>query len=206
MGNGIGGQVTLGALHTFKNLCWGTYKGGIIKIKINIGIIFLVGIFVSACGYHFEGGGSLPAGAGTVFVRMFENRTSETGLENIFTNDLIYEFIRSKKFANREKAEAVLSGVIRSMSVETISHGSTTHTSLERRVRVTVDVKLTAFDKNAIENSGGRVIWSRKGISENEAYDVDDDKLVTEQNRKKALSTLSQRLAETVYNRLTEDF
>jgi hypothetical protein len=65
---------------------------------------------------------------------------------------------------------------------------------------------LTAFDRNASENSGSRVIWVRKGMTDNETYDVDDDKLVTEQNKKEAISTLSKRLAESVYNRLTEDF
>jgi hypothetical protein len=75
-------------------------------------VVLFVGIFLSACGYHFEGGGELPAGVRNVFVGVFENRTSETGLENIFTNDLINEFTRSKRFAGREKAEAVLSGVI----------------------------------------------------------------------------------------------
>lgn len=169
-------------------------------------MVLFVGIFLSACSYHFEGGGELPAGVRNVFVGVFENRTSETGLENIFTNDLINEFTRSKRFAGREKADAVLSGVIRSMSIETISHGTSSYTSLERRVKISVDLKLTAFDRNASENSGSRVIWVRKGMTDNETYDVDDDKLVTEQNKKEAISTLSKRLAESVYNRLTEDF
>ncbi|MBW2100174.1 MAG: hypothetical protein JRG68_05320 [Deltaproteobacteria bacterium] len=181
-------------------------KGDVIKIKKNIRMVLFVGIFLSACGYHFEGGGDLPAGGRNVFVGVFENRTSETGLENIFTNALINEFTRSKRFAGREKADALLSGVISSMSIETISHGDSSHTSLERRVKIWVDLKLTAFDRNASENSGSRVIWIRKGMTDIETYDVDDDKLVTEQNKKEAISTLSKRLAESVYNRLTEDF
>ncbi|MEA3429388.1 MAG: LPS assembly lipoprotein LptE, partial [Thermodesulfobacteriota bacterium] len=142
-------------------------------------------------------GGSLPSGIQSVCVTILANRTSETGVENTFTNDLIYEFTRNGKIAGIDKADALLSGVVKSMSIETISHRGV-HTSLERRVRFTLDLKLTDND--------GRTIWS-KSVSENEAYDVaTDNKLTTEQNRSKAISTLSTRLAEKVYNSLTEDF
>ena len=70
--------------------------------------------------------------------------------------------------------------------------------SRERRVTVTVDLKLT--------NPEGRLIWSAIGVSANEAYDVMSDKLATEQNRRNAISVLSKRLAERVYSRLTDDF
>jgi len=156
-------------------------------------------MFLSACGYRFAGSGSFPAGIRSVCIPVLENRTSETGAENIFTNDLIYEVTRAKKviLTSRDKADALLSGVIKSMSIETISHTGT-YSSLERRVKVTVDLKLTGAD--------GRVIWSAKGVSANKAYDVMPDKLATEQSRRDAISALSKRLAEKVYNRITAGF
>lgn len=169
------------------------FKGKIIWIVFAI-LCFLA--FSSACGYRFAGGGSLPSGIKSVCVTILENRTSETGVENTFTNDLIYEFTRNGKIASMDKADALFSGVVKSMTVETISH-SGTYTSLERRVTFTLDLKLTDND--------GRIIWS-KSVSDNEAYDVVSDKLTTEQNRRSAISTLSTRLAEKVYNSLTEDF
>ena len=165
----------------------------------NIWIVFALLMFSSACGYRFAGSGSFPAGIKSVRISILENRTSETGMENIITNDLIYEVTRDKKVAltSMDKADALLSGVIKSMSIETISRTGT-HSSLERRVTVTVDLKLTGPD--------GRVIWSARGVSANEAYDVMSDKLATEQNRRDAISVLSKRLAEKVYNRITADF
>lgn len=165
----------------------------------NIWIVFVLLMFSSACGYRFAGSGSFPAGIKSVRISILENRTSETGMENIITNDLIYEVTRDKKVAltSMDKADALLSGVIRSMSIETISRTGT-HSSLERRVTVTVDLKLTGPD--------GRVIWSARGVSANEAYDVMSDKPATEQNRRDAISVLSKRLAEKVYNRITADF
>jgi hypothetical protein len=155
------------------------FKGKIIWIVFAI-LCFLA--FLSACGYRFAGGGTFPSGINSVCVTILENRTSEIGVENTFTNDLIYEFTRNGKIASIDKADALLSGVVKSMSIETISR-SGSHTS-----------------------NDGRIIWSAKGVSGNEAYDVASDKLSTEQNRRSAISTLSERLAEKVYNRLTDDF
>jgi hypothetical protein len=56
-------------------------------------------MFLSSCGYRFVGSGSFPAGIKSVSIPILENRTSETGMENIITNDLIYEVTRDKKVA-----------------------------------------------------------------------------------------------------------
>jgi len=167
--------------------------------KNNIWITSLLLVFFSSCGYRFVGSGAFPAGIKSVCIPILENRTSETGVENILTNDLIYEVTRDKKVAltSRDKADALLSGVIKSMRIDTISRKGT-HSSLERRVRVTVDLKLTGPD--------GTVIWFAKDVSANEAYDVMPDKLATEQNRRDAISVLSKRLVERLYGRITGDF
>ena len=163
-------------------------------------IIFLW-IIISACGYRFAGEGNMPSNVKSIFIKILENRTGETGVENVFTNDLIYEFTRDRKvvLTSSDKADAILTGVIKSMRTRTISRKGS-HTPLERRVQVTVDLKLTDPD--------GSVIWSAKGVSANEAYKVDpgNNKHVTEQNRLVAIEELSKRLAEKVYNDLTVDF
>ena len=166
----------------------------------NIWTILLLWMCFSACGYSFRGSGNFPSGIKSICITVLENRTSETGMENIVTDALNYEIFRSKKVVStgKRKADAILSGVINSMSVETISHKGV-HTSLERRVKVSVDLKLT--------DQAGRVIWSAKGVSASKAYDVkQSDKLATEQNRRNAISALSKKIAEKVYNSLTEDF
>ena len=163
-------------------------------------IIFL-GIIFSACGYRFAGEGNLPSNVKSIFIKIFENRTGETGVESVIANDLIYEFTRDRKvvLTSSDKADAILTGVIKNMRTRTISRKGS-HTPLERRVQVAVDLKLTDQD--------GSVIWSAKGVSANEAYNVDpgNNKHVTEQNRRVAISTLSKRLSEKVYNDLTADF
>ncbi|MBW2539122.1 MAG: hypothetical protein JRE27_05915 [Deltaproteobacteria bacterium] len=168
----------------------------LIKIKRRR-IIPLLCLFFLACGYRFPGGGNLPNGVEKVFIEIFENRTNETGLENIITGDLIYEFIRNKKETNRDEADAILSGVCESMRIETIARKDVL-TAEERRVIIIVDLQLTGSD--------GRVIWSEKDMRGNEAYDVSANKQETEINRRFAITLISKRLAERVYSRLTDDF
>ena len=161
------------------------------------------GIFISivltACGYQFSGRGNLPSGVQTIAVNILKNRTLETGLENILTNDLIFEFIRSGRAVekNNKKADAVLSGVIESSRITTISRKGE-QSPLARQIEITVNLKLTSSDD--------RVIWSASGISDYEAYNVAADRQVTEMNKRQAIETLSKRLAEKIQNRMTENF
>jgi outer membrane lipopolysaccharide assembly protein LptE/RlpB len=167
--------------------------------RIKIWIILVLWVVFSACGYRFTGSGGFPGGIKTMSITIFENRSVVTGLENTVTNDLIYEVTRSKGVAllRKDKAEANLSGVIVSTRTGAISRSSV-DVSTERRVTLTLNLKLT--------NTSGIIIWSASGVAESEAYVVENDKQGTEQNRKDALSKASKRLAENIYNRLTEDF
>ncbi len=163
-------------------------------------LIILLLVLFSSCGYHFTGGGDFPGGVKSVFIDFFKNKTSETGIENIITNDLIYEVTRMKKVSlvSENNADAILSGIVTSMSINTIAHQGT-QSSLERRVAITVDLQLKDRD--------GKGLWSRKAISENEEYDVvASDKHATEKNRREAIKNLSKRLAEKIYTSITDRF
>lgn len=161
-------------------------------------LIFLM-LSVPACGYRFAGSGNLPSGIVSVHVNMFKNNSAETGLENVITNDLIYEFTRKKKGAvtNSDQAEGILTGVITSVRTDTIAHQGQS-ASLTRRVKVSVDIKLT--------DRAGSEIWSEDNMTESEAFDVVSDKQTNELRKRDAINEVSKRLAERIFNRLTEDF
>ena len=161
--------------------------------------IILLGWLCSACGYQFSGGGSLPSGITSVSIEMFKNRTAETGVETIITNDLIYEFTRHEQMivTGSDKADAILTGVVKSISERTISHKGE-YTSDERRVKLNLDLQLT--------NKSGGVIWSAKSVSDNEAYKVMSNKQSTERNKRDAIKELSKRLSENIFNNLTANF
>jgi len=170
------------------------------KRKIIVFILFLL-ILVSGCGYRFAGTGNFPGGTESIFIPILENRTSESGLEKLVTDDLIYEFTKNRKdilAGSIDNADAVLYGIIHSISIQTISRHDPS-TSSERSVKLSVNMKLVVPE--------GRVIWQVKGITANEAYNVvPDNKYRTLQNRQEAISKLSQRLAEKIYKRMTDNF
>ncbi len=167
--------------------------------KINIGLLLIGCILASACGYKFKGGGEPPGGIKSINIVTFQNRTSEVGVENTFTSQLVNQFITNSNVmvTRQASADAVIEGSIVAIRSGTIARKGP-QTSLESRVYMTVDLKLTAKD--------GKILWFSKGISEKEEYDVDDDKAKTESNKRKAIKSLSEKLAERVYNRLTDDF
>lgn len=162
-------------------------RGGLLTI-----LVLLFG-----CGYQFSGAGSLRGGVQHLFIPVLDNRTTETGLETIFTSNLRSEFIRYNRFAAQDAADAVLSGTIRSLRVRTVSR-KTEHSSLERRVTVSVDFKLADRE--------GKVSWSVTGLQESETYRVESNSQATEANKRAAISLIAKRLAETIYYRLTENF
>ena len=65
-------------------------------------------------------------------------------------------------------------------------------------MRIRVDLKLVLSD--------GKVVWSAKGVTANEAYQVASTNQQTEENKRQAIDIISEELAESVLNRLTSDF
>lgn len=169
-----------------------------IKMRLTILFAAAAALLFYGCAYRFAGGGDLPASVKKVSISVLENKTAESGIENIITNDLIYEFTRNGKVvAKIDGADAYLSGTIESANDEAISHKGD-HTSLERRVKVVLGLKL--------KDRSGNIIWIGKDIAADQAFPVMADKLETEQKRRTAIAVLSKRLAENVYNRLTDNF
>ncbi len=163
-------------------------------------IISLTALLFFACGYRLGEQGGFPGDTERLFVKVLENRTQETGIENIVTAALLSELTLRKTnnlASGLDKADVVLSGVVEEVEIGTIAT-RTRDTAGERRVTVTVALKLSKQD--------GNVIWSTRGLSDEEGYLVVADNERTDQNRRDAIRLLSQRIAEKVVNRWSDDF
>jgi hypothetical protein len=172
---------------------------GLNKSKCSV-IIVLIAVLFYACGYRFEGQSGFPGDSDRLFVKVFENRTQETGIENIFTAALLTELTLRKTdglASGIDHADVVLSGVVEEVAIKTISTRNK-DTAGERRVTVTVDLELKKQD--------GSVVWKANGLTDDEGYPVDADKEHTDENRRNAIRVLSQRIAEKVVNRMSDDF
>ena len=167
-----------------------------------LGWIILSILALTACGYRFAGQGTFPKGVELIYIEVFENLTSKTGIERVVTNQVVFEFTRQRDksiASGTEKADAVLKGVIRTIRTQTISRVGTEVAS-QREVTMTIDLKLVTQD-------GEEVIWAAKGITDRQAYDVDQNsQLATDQNENIAIARLSERMSERIFGRLTNDF
>ncbi|MBU3950273.1 MAG: hypothetical protein KJ826_18905 [Proteobacteria bacterium] len=169
-----------------------------IKIRLLILITAVGGLLLYSCGYKFAGSGELPSSVKRVSISVLENKTAESGIENIITNDIIYEFNRhGKNVVRKDEADAFLTGVIDTATDVAISRSSTI-ASLERRVVINISLKLKGKD--------GNIIWTGSNITDDQAFTVLTDKIATENEMRKAIEILSKRLAEKVYNKLTDNF
>ena len=172
---------------------------GLNKSKFSA-IILLIAVLCGACGYRFAEQGGFPGDTERLFVKVLENKTQETGVESIVTNALLTELTLRKTdelASGFDDADVVLSGVVNLVTLWTISV-SKPDVANERRVTVTIDLKLT--------KKGGRIVWAAKGLSDFEAYLVDADAERTDANRRNAIRVLSKRIAERAVNRLSDDF
>ena len=166
-------------------------------------IFFLLILWAAAwsCGYRFPGDVTLPSGVDHIQVTILRNPTSEAGIENIVTAQLIAEFTRRNPGAlvsRRADADAVLSGVISSIKIWTVSRRGQEIPN-ERRVELEVSLKLTTTD--------GKELWRVHNLSSSEVYSIDQtNALVTESNKQDAISVLAEKIAETSYDRLTQNF
>ena len=168
------------------------------QINKNIIYILLFWVFTS-CGYHFSGGGEFPENIKKIKIEIFKNKTSSNTIATVLTNDLIYETGRNKNITitDKDSADAIITGEIKSLGIAVIAHTGG-YVSSEKRVTVTVSVKITGKD--------GKLIWSRETISAQEAFKTNQTKSIEEQNQNSAIVILSKRLAELIHSSITDNF
>jgi outer membrane lipopolysaccharide assembly protein LptE/RlpB len=152
------------------------------------------------CGYQLAGRGELPGNVQSIAVKMLENRSSQTGVETLITNALINELNRRRRgsVVAPDRADAVLTGTIESLSWDTVAH-SGVNTAAQRKVYASISLALT--------DRSGHILWKRSGLNGSQAYTVvDGNKTATEINRRQAVALLAEKVAENVYRRLTDNF
>ena len=169
------------------------------RVALTACILALLALF--GCNYHFAGtGGRAPGDIQSVSIEVLRNRTAEIGIETIFTNAIIDEFIRWKRLPVKSpnEAEAVLGGSIARIRTQTASHLTRTRT-LETRVTVTLSLTLTRVETD-------EVLWANKSLSYFDEYLEAEDALNTATLRREAFRRIAEFLAEKIHKDLFEEY
>ena len=151
------------------------------------------------CGYRIQGTASLPGGIKTVQVNLFENLSSESGAENIFTNAFINELLTKTnvRVLNSPTAGGVINAIIRSISVGDLTRSSD-DTVLQGRVTAILDLIMTDAD--------GVELWSVKGYAGNEIYTASSSNVTDEAAQQEAVVQIALRLSEKLVSAMGDQW
>jgi hypothetical protein len=157
-----------------------------------------LGLLVIGCGYHFTAGGpGFAGGTRPVFVPTVVNRTSEAGLEVVFT-DALREQLGRQGLLGGENSPVHLNGEILGVSaapaVLSASSAQRPLQAVSYRVHVVLRVKLYR----------GTELLTQTDVAGDEDYlqGQRPDILSVESNRVAALKRLAAALAQDAYVRL----
>jgi hypothetical protein len=132
-------------------------------------VVCILLLFLASCGYRPLGRGVVPVSGErpALAIPLFDNRSTEIGLESLFANTFIETFGHSpglRVVTQPERADLVLEGKISSVAYSSVAYFDINR-SLVRRVTIRVDLQLT-------RRSTGKVVWKDQGIVQ-EDYVVD---------------------------------
>ena len=168
--------------------------------KLALVVVCLIVLWLLGCGYHFAGtGGQAPGDIKSIAIDVLQNNTAEIGLESVFTNAILNEFIRWKRLPikPRKEAEGVLGGSIAKIQIREISHVDSNKT-LTSRVTITLKLNLKRVETD-------EVLW-KKDYSYHEDYVETGNSLDTALLRRQATDKIAEYLAEKIYIDMFEEF
>jgi len=167
----------------------------------------------TACAYHFgPSERRLPGNAQKVYVRMFENRTQEVGIEADLTNAFVTELARSgvgTVVTNEENSDLILEGVIHTVDYLgktpiSIDGNRSMYTEYQTRLNIV----LKAVDRNKKE------LWQGQFMNEKNykapqvtTYGLRTaDPLYNQSARRQTIKQIAQDMAMEAVARMTENF
>jgi hypothetical protein len=151
----------------------------------------------AGCGWRFSGPtDAIPEDLTTVAIPLWENQTSEPGLDTMFTNAAVKEFSTKGwlKPVAMDRADTILEGRIEFIDIQPLSFSSVA-IELENRVRVTASATLRRKDDASI-------LWSSSRLVGEEEYDATPDFNVNLRNREQALRKLATDMAGAVHDEI----
>ncbi|WP_228721509.1 MULTISPECIES: LPS assembly lipoprotein LptE [Desulfosediminicola] len=157
-------------------------------------LLAFVALFIVACGYRNPYVYNGPQKV--IYLKTWENRTSELGLDNDIYQALVRWFQKSgsiKISKNQEGADLILAGEIVSIDLPTLSYGSGNDaTEVKVRLKTRYVMKDIGSETIVLEQPGE--VWTQD-------YLIGDSAESNRSNREKALDIIVDDLAQKIYQR-----
>jgi hypothetical protein len=159
-------------------------------------VMALCMLLVWGCGYSFQGARA-PEGA-ILEIPIFENKTVETGIEAIFTEEFISEMRKTPgwKIVEPGQGRYLIRGTI--MRFVSEPHAvSARNLAVEHRATMVLDVSFR-------EKSSGKELWRDKNLRTFADYPVGRDVLAAERAKREAIARIAQEMASRIRARVQD--
>lgn len=162
------------------------------------GVLTVMALTASACGYSFRG--ALPPHIETVAVPVFANRTSEPAVESIITRAIVDAFASSGRLrvTTPDRADAVLEGEITGYELVSVAFDPSSNVRVYRLV-VTVNVTFRDLRRNT-------VLFHREGMRERADFRVPGTVTETLVREQAALRTAAVDIGRSVVSAALDRF
>ena len=171
------------------------------RFIITCGICILFSLILS-CGYAFAPQGDyIDKRIKTVYVKSFENKTSQAELENYVRTAFIDQVILSGRFKvvqDVESADAIIKGSVLNINTAPLSYRANTLVAEERATMV--------LEISFREKESGKTIWSSQSVAGQVDYQMEDNINTFPTTRRNAYTKLSNDAAEKAFNMMMSGF
>ena len=170
------------------------------KINRKLSTIFSTLIFC-ACGYHLVGKEThLPESVSSIAIDIANNKTMESGLEQVFTQELILTFKTDGRVpvADKKTAPAILRSDLIKVNDSPVAFDKFGRANL---VQITLTSRVYL-----IQAGTGKELWSSGIITQTEQYPVGNDFLANDRLRRQALAQACRRAAGIAVDQLASGF
>jgi len=182
-------------------------------------LMMLCVIFLSACGYSFQGTKKNPLremGVQKIYINQFKNATYRPGIEQLFSTAMVREFQKSGIFTlvnSKESADAVLNGTVRAADSSIVSSKSVTIPGTTKNVDVGAQFSSNVICDVSMEDTDGRSIFSQT-VGSSKIYpgaaragdEGSTAALVNDSEQRLAIQFLASQMMASVYQRIIDIF
>jgi outer membrane lipopolysaccharide assembly protein LptE/RlpB len=160
--------------------------------------VSVAALALGACGYSFRG--TLPSHVNTVAVPMFQNRTSQPGVEAIITRAIAQAFVTNGRLrvVRTADADAILDGEVTSYAVAPIAFDQTLNIQQYRLV-VVLNLKMRDVRRN-------EMLFQQNGVTEQADFRVAGPVSATIAVEESALTQAATEIARSIVSLAIDRF